>query len=77
MTVGENHIPGLYFESAAMILALISVGKFLEEYSKGKTTNAIKSLTALRTQNAIIIKDGNEIVVPVDELCISIGDIYC
>ncbi len=74
MTLGENHIHGLYFESAAMILALISVGKLLEEYSKGKTTNAIKSLTELRPQTAVIIDDDKEITVPVEQL--KIGDIF-
>ena len=49
---------GLYFESAAMILTLITVGKLLEAYSKGKTTNAIKELMELAPKTAIVIRDG-------------------
>ena len=59
---------GLYFESAAMILTLITVGKFLEARSKGKTTNAIKSLMELAPKTAIIIRDGKEIEIPASEL---------
>lgn len=71
MINGENHIHNLYFESAAMILALISVGKLLEEYSKGKTTNAIKSLIELKPETATLIIDNEEIVVPVEKVKIS------
>ncbi len=63
-----------YFESAAMILTLITVGKMLESYSKGKTTNALKSLMKLAPQSATLIRDGREQSVPVDE--VSIGDIF-
>lgn len=65
---------GLYFESAAMILALITVGKFLEALSKGKTTDALKSLMALAPDTAIIIKDGRETEIPASELVK--GDIF-
>ncbi len=74
MTNGENHIHNLYFESAAMILALISVGKLLEEYSKGKTTNAIKSLLELKPQNATVLRNGAEINIPIEE--VNIDDIF-
>ena len=57
-----------YFESAAMILTLITVGKLLEAYSKGKTTNALKSLMSLAPKNAVLIRDGKEITVPLDEV---------
>lgn len=65
---------GLYFESAAMILTLITVGKMLESYSKGKTTNAIKKLMDLAPKTAHVIRDGAEITVPVQEL--RRGDIF-
>ncbi len=72
MTASPDHaghiLHGLYFESAAMILALITVGKFLEARSKGKTTDAIKSLMELAPKTAIIIKDGKEIEIPASEL---------
>lgn len=59
---------GLYFESAAMILALITVGKTLEARSKGKTTNAIKALMELAPKTAHVIRDGKEITIPAEEL---------
>lgn len=77
----ENNIPlahsllhELYFESAAMILVLITVGKMLEEYSKGKTTNAIKSLIDLKPRTAIILKEKKEIIVPVGK--VKVNDIF-
>ena len=63
-----------YFESSAMILALITVGKMLEAYSKGKTTNALKSLMKLAPKTANIERDGVEVTVSVDE--VKIGDIF-
>ncbi len=63
----------LYFESAAMILGLITLGKMLEARAKGKTTNALKSLMDLTPKTATLIKDGKEITVSVNE--VKIGDI--
>lgn len=63
-----------YFESSAMILTLITVGKTLEAHSKGKTTNALKSLINLAPKSAVIIRDGKEISVPVGN--IRKGDIF-
>ena len=59
---------GLYFESAAMILTLITVGKLLEARAKGKTTDALKSLIALAPQTATLLRDGKEITVPAEEV---------
>lgn len=64
----------LYFESAAMILTLITLGKMLEARSKGRTTDALKSLMKLAPKTAVVLKDGTEITVPVDE--IKKGDIF-
>ena len=64
----------LYFESAAMILALITVGKMLEAHSKGKTTDALKSLMKLAPQTAVVEKDGIETEVAVSQ--VSVGDIF-
>ncbi len=61
----------LYFESAAMILTLISVGKLLEEHSKGKTTNAIKSLVKLAPRTATVIRNGEELVIPTEEVLVN------
>ena len=58
----------MYFESAAMILTLITVGKMLEAYSKGKTTNAIKSLMDLAPKTAHVLRDGAEVTVPAQDV---------
>ncbi|MDO5116464.1 MAG: heavy metal translocating P-type ATPase [Synergistaceae bacterium] len=63
-----------YFESAAMILALITVGKMLEARSKGRTTNALKGLMKLAPRTAVIVKDGVELTVPIGQL--KKGDIF-
>ena len=61
-----------YFEAAAMILTLITVGKMLEARSKGKTTNALKELMNLSPKTAVVLKDGAEVTVPVEE--VKVGD---
>lgn len=63
-----------YFESAAMIVTLITVGKLLESYSKGKTTNALKELMNLAPKMATVIRDGKEIIISVDK--VDKGDIF-
>lgn len=63
-----------YFESAAMILALITVGKMLEARSKGKTTDALKSLMNLAPKTAVILKDGSELTVSISQ--VKKGDIF-
>ena len=67
-TLAHTFLHELYFESAAMILTLITVGKMLEARSKGKTTNALKSLLDLKPKVATIIAEGKEHVIPADEL---------
>ena len=64
----------LYFESAAMILTLITIGKLLEAISKGRTTNALKGLLDLQPKTAVLLRDGNEVTVPIEE--VRSGDIY-
>ncbi len=73
---GETHaiLHSLYFESSAMILTLITVGKMLESYAKGKTTSALNGLINLSPKTASVIREGGEITVPVSE--IEIGDIF-
>ena len=70
MSLGHD----LYFESAAMIPTLITVGKMLEAMSKGRTTDALKSLMDLAPQTAVIIKDGKEVTVSIDE--VNKGDLF-
>jgi len=59
---------GLFFESAAMILVLITVGKMLEARSKGKTTDAIRSLRRLSPNEATVLRQGNEVLIPASEV---------
>ena len=69
-----KYMQEFYFESAAMILALITLGKMLEARSKGKTTDALKGLMKLAAKNATLLKDGNEITVPIEQ--VNKGDIF-
>jgi len=64
----------LYFESAAMIPALITVGKMLEARSKGRTTDALKSLIRLAPKTAVLLRDGKETEVPVEQ--VQVGDLF-
>lgn len=66
----HEDLHGLYFESAAMILVLITLGKLLESYSKGKSTNAIKELLRLSPKTAIVQRNGKEEILPVDEVAV-------
>ena len=74
MDLMELYHNELYFESAAMIPALITVGKMLEAKAKGKTTDALKSLMKLAPKTATIIKDNQEILVNIEE--VQVGDIF-
>ena len=78
-TIGDmdavmQYMDEFYFESAAMILTLITVGKTLEAKSKGKTTDALKSLMKLAPQNATVVRDGQEITVPIEQ--VHQGDVF-
>jgi len=64
----DYHMPEFYFESAGMILTLVTVGKFMEERSKGKTTGAISALLALAPDSAVVKRDGKEVTVGVEEI---------
>ncbi|MET3644086.1 heavy metal translocating P-type ATPase [Streptococcus gallinaceus] len=68
-----SHHPELYFESAGVILTLITLGKYLEAVSKGKTSSAIQHLVALAPKTAHLVKDGVEMEIPVSDLMV--GDI--
>ena len=69
-----SYMHEFYFESAAMILALITLGKMLEARSKGKTTNALKSLMKLAPKTATLLRDGKEITVPIEQ--VAKGDVF-
>lgn len=74
MELVEKYMMEFYFESAAMILTLITLGKMLEAYSKGKTTDALRGLMELAPKSANVIRDGKEVNVPVEEVVK--GDIF-
>ena len=74
MAEAHTFLHELYFESAAMILTLITVGKMLEARSKGKTTNALKSLLDLKPKLALVIADGKEKTISAEDL--QAGDIF-
>ena len=69
-----KYMDEFYFESAAMILTLITVGKMLEARSKGKTTDALKSLMKLAPKTAVLVQNGEEVTVPVEQ--VKQGDIF-
>lgn len=71
---GSHHLHGLYFESAAMVLTLITLGKMLEERAKGKTTSALKGLMELTPKKATVIRDGKEVSMMAEEVLK--GDIF-
>ena len=74
-TMEAHHtLHALYFESAAMILSLITLGKMLEARSKGKTTDALKSLLAMKPKEALVIRDGEEKKIPIGEL--KVDDVF-
>jgi Cu+-exporting ATPase len=74
ISIGDfGAVEGLYFETAGVIITLILLGKALEAVSKGKTSEAIKKLMGLAPKTAIVIQDGKEIELPIDE--VEIGDV--
>ena len=73
MAAQPGYLGEYYFESAAMILTLITLGKMLENRAKGKTTNALETLVKLAPNTASVIKNGREVIVPTAEICV--GDI--
>ena len=73
MASGKAH-GGLYFESAAMIVTLITIGKLLESISKGRTTDALKGLMKLAPKTAVLVREGKEVTVGIDE--VKVGDVF-
>lgn len=69
-----HHLHDLYFESSAMILTLITVGKLLETRSKGKTTDALRGLMDLSPKTAVVIRDGKEYIIPAEQIVV--GDMF-
>lgn len=74
MAAVMTYMDEFYFESAAMILTLITVGKMLEARSKGKTTDALRSLMKLAPKTALVVRDGAEVTVPIEQ--VKKGDVF-
>ena len=74
MEMVMHYMHEFYFESAAMILTLITVGKMLEAHSKGKTTDALKGLMKLASKTAVVERNGQEVTVPIEQ--VKKGDIF-
>ncbi|CAH0122289.1 Copper-exporting P-type ATPase [Paenibacillus sp. CECT 9249] len=70
---GVHHAPALYYETSAVLITLVILGKMFEALAKGRTSEAIKSLMGLQAKNALVIRDGQELTVPVEEVIV--GDI--
>src|SRR5690606_8587484 len=68
-----GHAPALYFETSAVLITLIVLGKLLEALAKGRTSEAIRTLMGLRAKTALVIRDGREIRIPAEE--VAVGDI--
>ncbi|WP_040214791.1 heavy metal translocating P-type ATPase [Clostridium polynesiense] len=74
IALGKHHYAhDMYFESAATILTLITLGKYLESVTKGKTSEAIKKLMGLAPKTAVVVREGKEIPIPLDEVIV--GDV--
>ena len=73
-SAAHGSMMNLYFESCGMILTLITVGKFLEARSRGKTSDAIKKLVSLAPKTAVVIRDGKEVEIPAEQ--VAVGDIF-
>ncbi|MBJ9993526.1 heavy metal translocating P-type ATPase [Paenibacillus sp. S28] len=71
-TAGANahHGPSLYYETSAILITLVIMGKLFESLAKGKTSEAIKSLMGLQAKTALVVRDGQEITIPVDEVIV-------
>ncbi|WP_126427116.1 heavy metal translocating P-type ATPase [Brevibacillus marinus] len=70
---GGGHAPSLYYETSAILITLVIFGKLLEARAKGRTSAAIQSLMGLQAKSALVVRDGRELTVPVDE--VRVGDI--
>lgn len=72
LTIGNpSYVPHLYFETSAILITLILLGKYLEKNAKGKTTEAIAKLLQLQAKEARVIRDGKEMMIPIEEVVVS------
>ncbi|MEC0127999.1 heavy metal translocating P-type ATPase [Paenibacillus pabuli] len=73
MADGMHHGPSLYYETSAVLITLVLMGKLFESLAKGRTSEAIKSLMSLQAKTALVVRDGKELTIPVDEVIV--GDV--
>ena len=73
MADGMHHGPSLYYETSAVLITLVLMGKLFESLAKGRTSEAIKSLMSLQAKTALVVRDGKELTIPVDEVVV--GDV--
>lgn len=73
MVEGMHHGPSLYYETSAVLITLVLMGKLFESLAKGRTSEAIKSLMSLQAKTALVVRDGKELTIPVDEVIV--GDV--
>lgn len=72
-TIGNAHyMPNLYFETSAVLITLVLVGKYFEARAKGRTTEAISKLLSLQAKEALVVRDGKEVKVPLEQ--VAVGD---
>ncbi|GCD82503.1 heavy metal translocating P-type ATPase [Parageobacillus thermoglucosidasius] len=72
-TIGNAHyMPNLYFETSAVLITLVLVGKYFEARAKGRTTEAISKLLSLQAKEALVVRDGEEVKVPLEQ--VAVGD---
>ncbi|MGE7977394.1 heavy metal translocating P-type ATPase [Psychrobacillus sp. NPDC093200] len=70
ITAGEHHTANLYFETSAVLITLILLGKLFEAKAKGRSSEAIKKLIGLQVKTALVIRDGAELVIPIEEVLV-------
>ncbi|MEK3973763.1 heavy metal translocating P-type ATPase [Psychrobacillus sp. FSL K6-1267] len=70
ITAGEHHTANLYFETSAVLITLILLGKLFEAKAKGRSSEAIKKLIGLQAKTALVIRDGAELVIPIEEVLV-------
>ncbi len=66
--MGMHHAPPMYYETSAILITLVLLGKWLERLAKGRTSEAIKSLMGLQAKTALVVRDGAELAIPVEEV---------
>ncbi|WP_019007632.1 heavy metal translocating P-type ATPase [Cohnella laeviribosi] len=70
---GAHHVPAMYYETSAVLITLIVLGKLFEALAKGRSSEAIKTLMGLQAKTALVVRDGQEVSIPIEE--VAVGDV--